>query len=143
MAREFPHCEVIGVDLAPVPSPPQGFPPNCRFEMADINQGLSRLHGQYDLVFIRAVGMGLKDVGKTLADLQECAKPGGLVIWIDGDYDFYSDWPMVWKPFWSPTNPEGSYMRRVLYGKSFRKQVVSADLFLQRCEGPRPLVVAM
>lgn len=85
--------------------------------MADINQGLLRLHGQYDLVFARAVGLGLKDFKKTLADLQECAKPGGMVVWMDGDYDFYSDWPMMWKPFWSHTTPNGSYMRRMLYGE--------------------------
>src|SRR4051794_12434541 len=82
MAREFPHCDILGIDLAPVPIPAQGFPPNCRFEMADINQGLSRLHGQYDLVFARAIGLGLKNVRKTLVDMQECAKPGGLVVWM-------------------------------------------------------------
>ena len=118
MAREFPHCEVLGLDLAPVPPSPMGFPSNCTFEMADINQGLSRFHGQYDLVFTRAVGMGLKDFRKTLEDMVACAKSGSMVIWMDGDYDFYSGWPMVWSPWWSDATPDGSYMRRVLYGES-------------------------
>ena len=36
MAREFPHCEVLGVDLAPVPLLPENLPENCRFEMDDV-----------------------------------------------------------------------------------------------------------
>jgi hypothetical protein len=33
MAKEFPHCEVVGVDLAPVPVDVGSVPPNCRFEI--------------------------------------------------------------------------------------------------------------
>jgi hypothetical protein len=33
MAKEFPHCEVVGVDLAPVPVDLESVPPNCHFEI--------------------------------------------------------------------------------------------------------------
>jgi hypothetical protein len=57
MAREFPHCEVLGINLAPIPLPPESLPPNCRFEMDDISLGLSHLEGQFDVVFARAIGL--------------------------------------------------------------------------------------
>ncbi|KIM23690.1 hypothetical protein M408DRAFT_45059, partial [Serendipita vermifera MAFF 305830] len=90
MAREFPHCEVLGVDLAPMPVFPGQMPPNCKFEMNDVNRGLEHLQGMYDVVHARAIGMGLKDFRKSLQQVVGCAKPGGIVIWMDGDYDFYS-----------------------------------------------------
>jgi hypothetical protein len=118
MAREFPHCEVLGVDLAPVPLPPDSLPPNCRFEMDNISLGLTHLQGQFDMVFARIIGLGLKDFRKSLADMEGCAKPGGILIWIEADYDIYSGWPMVYRPFWSSSNPNGSYTTRVIYGES-------------------------
>lgn len=118
MANEFPHCQVLGLDLAPVPTPKSRIPSNCRFEVGDINLGLSHLQGQYDLVFARLIGLGLKDFDKSLVDMQGCCKPGGLLIWIDGDYDVFSGMPMVYRPFWSISNPNGSYASRVCYGKS-------------------------
>ena len=118
MAKEFPHCDVLGIDQAPVPTPVGGIPPNCRFEMADINQGLSHLHGRCDFVFARLIGMGFQDFRKSLAEMQACASPGGLVVCMDADYDFYSGWPMAWGPFWTPSTPEGSYTVRVVYGQS-------------------------
>jgi len=119
MAQEFSHCEVLGLDMSPVPLPPSGLPPNCTFETTDINQGLSHLQGQFDVVFARAIGLGLKDFRKSLDAMQGCAKAGGIVIWIDGDFDLFSTgWPPVYRPFWSNSNPEGSYARRILYGES-------------------------
>ena len=116
MAREFPHCEVLGIDLAPVPLLPESLPPNCHFELDDVSLGLSHLQDQFDMVFARLVGMGLKDFRKTLSDAEGCLRPGGIVIWIDGDFDLYSGWPAVYRPFWSSQNPNGSYITRQGYG---------------------------
>jgi hypothetical protein len=33
MASDFPHCEVVGIDLAPVPVDLGSVPSNCRFEI--------------------------------------------------------------------------------------------------------------
>lgn len=56
MALEFPHAEVLGIDLEPrqIREPP----PNCKFPRYDINQGLSQYHGAYDLVHCRFAGQG-------------------------------------------------------------------------------------
>lgn len=122
MAREFPHCQVLGIDLAPVPLDPEDLPPNCSFEMDDVNQGLDHLQGMYDLVHARAFAIGLKDFRTSLQQIVECLKPGGILIWMDGDYDFYSGWPMTYVPYWSSSNPHGSYTQRVLY--EFRKSAI-------------------
>jgi len=37
------------------------------------------------------------------------------MIWIEGDFDFYSGWPAVYRPFWSNQNPNGSHMVRLAY----------------------------
>jgi hypothetical protein len=118
MAREFPHCEVLGVDLAPVPLPEGSLPPNCRFEMDDISLGLSHLQGQFDVVFARFIALGLKDFRKSLSDATACLKPGGILIWIDVDLDIYAGYPTVYRPFWSESNPTGPYTTRVIYGES-------------------------
>jgi hypothetical protein len=57
MAREFPHAEVLGLDLGPGPA--DGTPPNCRFLAYDINSGLSQFHGMYDLIHCRFSGWGV------------------------------------------------------------------------------------
>jgi hypothetical protein len=58
MAREFPHAQVIGVDLAPVPLEPVTLPDNCRFEVSDINLGLDHFAGQIDLCHLRLGKLG-------------------------------------------------------------------------------------
>ena len=117
MARQFPHCEVLGIDLAAVPIPVESLPPNCKFELDDISHGLTHLRDQFDVVFARFIGLGLKDIQQTLADAEASAKPGGIIIWMDGDYDMYCGWPMAYRPFWSASSPQGSYCQRMLYGK--------------------------
>jgi len=57
MALEFPHARVVAVDLAPsgIADPP----PNCAFELDDINQGLAHFYGRFDVVHMRSVGSGV------------------------------------------------------------------------------------
>jgi hypothetical protein len=119
MSKRFPHCDIIGIDLAPVPIEVEKMPPNCHFEIDDVTLGLSHLHGQLDLAFVRAISMGIKEAERTFNDVSLCLKPGGLVIWMEGDYDFYTDFPLRYKPFISDLHPDGSCMVRVLYGSIF------------------------
>jgi hypothetical protein len=51
MALEFPHVEVLGIDLRPGPT--EDTPPNCSFRVHDITAGLSQFHGMYDLIHCR------------------------------------------------------------------------------------------
>lgn len=115
MAREFPHCDVLGVDLAPVSVLPEHMPANCKFEINDINGGLQHLQGMYDVVQARCISLGVNNFRESLQWVVGCAKPGGIVISMEGDFDFYSGWPMTYAPFWSNSNPQGSYHSRVLY----------------------------
>jgi hypothetical protein len=57
MALEFPHAEVLGIDLAPrqLQEPPS----NCKFVQYDINLGLSQYYGMFDLIHCRFVGQGV------------------------------------------------------------------------------------
>ena len=59
MASKFPHVEVIGVDLAPAIISEGDVLENCRFELGDVNRGLSRFYGQFDLVHMRSVANGV------------------------------------------------------------------------------------
>jgi hypothetical protein len=79
MAREFPHAKVHGVDLVPAfqthvrPAPvdgtsPQGaqedggndgIPPNCTFEIDDVNRGLDHFANSFDLVHVRGIAIGV------------------------------------------------------------------------------------
>jgi trans-aconitate methyltransferase len=40
MARRFPHCQVVGIDLAPTPMEAANIPENCQFEIDDMTLGL-------------------------------------------------------------------------------------------------------
>jgi hypothetical protein len=59
MAREFPQCDVVGLDLTPAPIDIELLPPNCHFEIDDINLGLSHYHGLFDLIHVRCIGSGV------------------------------------------------------------------------------------
>lgn len=116
MAREFPHAQVLGVDLAPVPGV-DNLPNNVRFEVDDINLGLSHFEGQFDVVHIRLVGSGLKNIRKSISDVENCLKPGGVVLWLDIDYDLYSQTDFIYKPVASELNPTGVWLQRPIYGE--------------------------
>jgi hypothetical protein len=108
----------VGVDLAPVPLEKTNLPPNCRFEIDDVNLGLAHFKGQFDVVHVRLIGIGLKDFRKTMQDVEECLKPGGIVLWFDGDYDMYTVDQHVYMPFATAENGGGSWFQRILYGSS-------------------------
>jgi hypothetical protein len=58
MALEFPHAEVLGIDLQPGPT--KGTPPNCTFLIHDIDKGLAPFHGLYDLIYCRFTNYGVR-----------------------------------------------------------------------------------
>jgi len=78
------------VDLAPIPINPEDLPDNCRFEVDDINLGLDHLEGQFDFIHARLVAAGIRDFSKSMLDIERCLKPGGLILWLDADYELYS-----------------------------------------------------
>lgn len=104
MAREYPDAEVVGVDLAPTPGTLsfdflvicipmtstvdlESIPSNCHFEVDNIELGLNHFQNQFDVVHARLIAAGLKDFKKCKHDIEMCVKPGGIMLWLDGDYD--------------------------------------------------------
>ncbi|KIM31828.1 hypothetical protein M408DRAFT_64024 [Serendipita vermifera MAFF 305830] len=79
VANQFPQAQVIGIDIAP--NLQKTSPPNCRFELWDINKGLSPFYGQFDLVHMRFTsGVHLVDHHASTLEAIKCLKPGGLII---------------------------------------------------------------
>ncbi|PVF94108.1 hypothetical protein CPB86DRAFT_713818 [Serendipita vermifera] len=121
MARRFPHASVLGVDLTPPPMDNAAFPPNLHFELDDINNGLSHFYDQYDVVHLRCVMGGIKDVDQSIVEFQKCLKPGGVLVIIEGDPNLYEarETPARLKKLpgdsdMSSVSEDGSWLRRMV-----------------------------
>ncbi|KAG8877169.1 hypothetical protein FRB97_003624 [Tulasnella sp. 331] len=85
MAREFPHADVIGIDLVPpVLLDASDIPENCRFEVDDANLSMSHHSDSFDVVHARAVEGGIHDYDGFLYEVAQTLRPGGLVILVSG-----------------------------------------------------------
>ncbi|PVF94993.1 S-adenosyl-L-methionine-dependent methyltransferase [Serendipita vermifera] len=110
MAREFPHARVHGVDLVPAfqrhaksasansngqgaqeEDVDGGIPRNCTFEIDDINRGLDHFANSFDLVHVRLIAVGIKNYRRFMEEVTRCLKPGGLAIFIEGDYELLAE----------------------------------------------------
>ncbi|KDQ15613.1 hypothetical protein BOTBODRAFT_31504 [Botryobasidium botryosum FD-172 SS1] len=88
MATMFPHCTVVGVDLAPIQTsyiPP----PNFRVEVDDVNLGLEHFEGQFDLVHSRFISTGIKDYFGLIDQISRVLRPGGLLLLHETDFRAY------------------------------------------------------
>ncbi|KAI0636697.1 S-adenosyl-L-methionine-dependent methyltransferase [Trametes polyzona] len=91
MAKLFPHCNVVGVDLAP-PRVDGDLPPNCRFEIDDANLGFSHYQGAFDVIHARSISAGIRDYPQLLEEFAQALRPGGVVISGDGDMQLFNEW---------------------------------------------------
>ncbi|PVF95576.1 S-adenosyl-L-methionine-dependent methyltransferase [Serendipita vermifera] len=135
MAREFPHAEVVGVDLAPCPIDSEELPSNCRFEIDDINLGISQhFREQFDLIHCRLIASGMKDFRKVMVDVEQCLKPGGMVVWMDVDFDMYSNDRFLYRPFATESNPSGSWFQRITFEMRRQAVIGGSDLYTTAAE---------
>ena len=116
MAKEFPHCQVVGIDLAPVPLEPEAIPSNCRFELDDVNKGMAHYYNQFDVIHARFIAGGLTNWEKCQQEIEQCLKPGGLMIWIEVDYDMTTQDKNVYHAPASDAHPDGLWLARLFYG---------------------------
>jgi trans-aconitate methyltransferase len=128
MAKRFPNAAVIGVDVAPVPLVAESIPPNCQFEVDDIQLGLKHFQQpakQFDLIHARAIALGIKNFHRTLRDVQRCLKPGGLLIWIEPDHELFTPNIHVHRELGSETTPNGTWTGRIIFGRSYSLTMTS------------------
>ncbi|KFA67629.1 hypothetical protein S40285_04952 [Stachybotrys chlorohalonatus IBT 40285] len=77
IADEFPSAEVLGIDIAP--TQPEWVPPNCRFELDDIEQPWTSKPNTADFIFCRDPIASVRDFPKLLDQSFVHLKPGGWV----------------------------------------------------------------
>ncbi|KAI5798460.1 S-adenosyl-L-methionine-dependent methyltransferase [Pyronema domesticum] len=89
MADEFPSAEVIGNDLSPIQ--PNWVPPNCRFEVDDVEQPWTYRPDFFDFIHIRNLAQGVGDWPKVMEEVFRCTKPGGYVQLCEVGGELYCD----------------------------------------------------
>ncbi|OBT51722.1 hypothetical protein VE04_07555 [Pseudogymnoascus sp. 24MN13] len=64
VADEYPSAEVIGVDIAP--TQPEWVPPNCRFELDDMERPWMWKENSFDFIFCRDLLLACRDFPKLI-----------------------------------------------------------------------------
>ncbi|CAE6437076.1 hypothetical protein BN14_06927 [Rhizoctonia solani AG-1 IB] len=77
MAVEFPHCDIVSVDIAPIVThTPRA---NITFEVYDLYAGVAEPDESFDYVSCRHVQTHVKEYDRLIFDLYRVLRPGGLV----------------------------------------------------------------
>ncbi|KAF8531256.1 S-adenosyl-L-methionine-dependent methyltransferase [Gautieria morchelliformis] len=122
VARAFPECSAVGVDLVPVPS--MVIPPNCRIEVDDINLGLEHFYDSFDVVQTRLISSGIKDYAGLIDHIARCLRPRGLIVLYECEYRLYNPDKTLCAP-WSGTSLTGApYLCRwfLAFGNAVRRR---------------------
>jgi SAM-dependent methyltransferase len=100
MADKFPNADVTGVDIAP--TQPTFTPPNCFFEIDDIEEDWPYQLNHFDFVHGRDLLTAVRDWPRLIGQAYEHLKPGGWIQLASTIPDIQSD---------DNTLPENSYYR--------------------------------
>ncbi|KAG8869617.1 hypothetical protein FRB98_002328, partial [Tulasnella sp. 332] len=115
MALQFPHAEVLGIDLVPpVLLTIDTIPSNCRFEVDDAN--LSMLHHKdcFDVVHARSIDQGINDFNGLLYEVAQTIRPHGILILCVGDPQFVTE-DLVPFPVTKPGEEGFTWLQKLLY----------------------------
>lgn len=143
MAKRYPHTSVMGVDVAPSAHDEALLPTNVRFEIDDINLGIEHFHNKFDVVHMRCVMIGIRNFDKTMQDAQLCLKPGGLIIIIDGDKEFYAQDRLhgvkIPDPVKEGPNSEGSWFKKIVRGEYVSSEIGGARTYISLQRHTKPV----
>lgn len=77
MADTYPSAQVVGTDLSPIQ--PTFVPPNCSFEIEDVNSVWTYPNNHFDFIHIRELFGSVADWDELFAQAFAHSKPGGYV----------------------------------------------------------------
>lgn len=77
VADKYPSARVIGVDLAP--TQPNWVPPNCEFEILDVEAEWQHKPNSYDFIHGRELHLSIRDWPALISKCYEHLKPGGYL----------------------------------------------------------------
>ncbi|KIO33932.1 hypothetical protein M407DRAFT_17199 [Tulasnella calospora MUT 4182] len=90
MALQFPHAEVIGLDLVPPANVAETtVPPNCRFEVDDANLSFEHYKDCFNVVHVRSADQGVNDFESFLYEIARTLRPNGLLLLATGVPQIY------------------------------------------------------
>lgn len=89
MADKFPNADVTGVDLAP--TQPSFTPPNCFFEIDDIEEDWAYQRNHFDFVHGRDLLTAVRDWPRLIGQAYDHLKPGGWIQLASTIPDIQSD----------------------------------------------------
>ncbi|KDQ65156.1 hypothetical protein JAAARDRAFT_202378 [Jaapia argillacea MUCL 33604] len=114
IADEFSRVEVTGVDIAPIQ--PRDVPPNCAFELCDLEgHDLPYVSNSYDVIHVRSIHTGIRDYRQFIIEVTRMLRPGGLLILIEPDTEPIVDGHLKsCPPAPLPTSLGGSKRKRTL-----------------------------
>lgn len=98
IATEYPQVDCLGVDMCDV-FPKQIRPPNVRFEVANVTDGLPYPDNTFDFVNVRLLLIGLqsKQWPEMWKEVMRVLKPGGLAQSIEAGMLVSRDTSNLWR----------------------------------------------
>ncbi|KAG8964298.1 hypothetical protein FRC05_003848 [Tulasnella sp. 425] len=90
MALQFPHAEVVGLDLVPPATVAEtAIPPNCRFEVDDANLSFEHYKECFNVVHVRSADQGINDFESFLYEIARTLRPNGVLLLVTGYPQIY------------------------------------------------------
>ncbi|KAG9044044.1 hypothetical protein FS837_008859 [Tulasnella sp. UAMH 9824] len=90
MAIQFPHAEVIGLDIVPpVLLTDADVPDNCRFEVDDANLSFAHYENAFNVVHMRGADMGINNFESWLYETARTLRPNGVLLLVVGFPQMY------------------------------------------------------
>lgn len=114
VASEFPHARIVAIDQ--VPQIDFDMAPNLEFQRHDVNDGLEPFYGQFDVVHARCIASGIMRYRELVDEARRCLRPGGIAIFIEGDFDLFTEDQQNLQEPASDSNPDGSWLQQWMHG---------------------------